>query len=72
MEQLEVLQLAAKHGYYDVPRGITLRELADRIDVSHQAVSERIRRAHGHLIGMLSSSASASSTRSMSSSNTQR
>ncbi len=50
-EQLEVLQLAFEHGYYDTPRGITVGELADRIGVSHQAVSERIRRAHDQLIG---------------------
>lgn len=50
-EQLEVLQLAVEYGYYDIPRGITVSELADRLDVSHQAVSERIRRAHDHLIG---------------------
>lgn len=36
--------------YYDVPRGTTLEELAMDFDVSHQALSERLRRGHAHLV----------------------
>lgn len=36
-------------GYYDVPRTVTLTELADSLDVSHQGLSERLRRAHANL-----------------------
>ncbi len=41
---------AKEMGYYDVPRGISLSELADELGVSHQALSERLRRGHGRLI----------------------
>ncbi|WP_458191032.1 helix-turn-helix domain-containing protein [Haladaptatus sp. NG-WS-4] len=49
--QQRALQLAATHGYYSVPREATADELAEKLDVSHQALSERLRRAHGNLVG---------------------
>ena len=33
-------------GYYTVPRTVSLAELADDVGVTHQALSERLRRAH--------------------------
>lgn len=42
--QREILVLAAREGYFDVPRQASLAELADELDVSSQAASERIRR----------------------------
>lgn len=47
--QREALQLAHEMGYYDVPRAATLAEVAAEIGVSHQAVSERLRRAEDKL-----------------------
>ena len=44
-EQQDTLAAATKLGYYDVPRGITQAELAEKLGVSHQALSERLRRA---------------------------
>lgn len=41
---------AKEMGYYDVPRQTSLTELADALDISHQALSERLRRGHGRLI----------------------
>lgn len=41
---------AKRMGYYDVPRNVSLSELSERLDVSHQALSERLRRAHANLI----------------------
>lgn len=49
-DQRAVLEAAMEHGYYAIPREIRLEELADRLGVSHQALSERIRRAHRQLI----------------------
>jgi len=43
--QREALQLALREGYFEVPRRTNLTELADRLDVSDSAVSQRIRRA---------------------------
>lgn len=48
--QYETLVKAYEESYYEVPRGINLQELANRLDVSHQALSERMRRGHGTLI----------------------
>lgn len=49
---------AFRNDYYNVPRGTTLKELAAELEVSHQALSERLRRGHSHLVErMLSESA---------------
>jgi predicted DNA binding protein len=48
--QYETLVAAKRAGYYDVPRKVSLSELADDLGVSHQALSERLRRAHANLI----------------------
>lgn len=44
-EQYETLVEAVERGYFDVPRAITQPELAERLGISHQALSERLRRA---------------------------
>jgi predicted DNA binding protein len=49
-EQQEILVLAAEHGYYEVPREVSAEELADDVGISHQAVSERLRRGHDKLV----------------------
>ncbi|MFD1600829.1 helix-turn-helix domain-containing protein [Halobellus rarus] len=41
---------AFQRNYYNVPRGTTLAELATDLEVSHQALSERLRRGHSHLV----------------------
>ncbi|WP_122089836.1 helix-turn-helix domain-containing protein [Halalkalicoccus subterraneus] len=43
-EQQDTLEIAYEHGYFDVPREITLTDLATEIGISHQALSERLRR----------------------------
>ncbi len=43
--QHEALMTAVTHGYFRIPREISQDELADKLEVSHQAVSERLRRA---------------------------
>ena len=49
-EQAEALEAAFEHGYYEVPRDFSVADLAEKLDISHQALSERFRRAHGNLI----------------------
>ena len=49
-DQYRALVTAVQRGYYDVPRGVTLEELADEFDVAHQSLSEQIRRGTGALI----------------------
>lgn len=47
--QHETLSKAIKEGYYEIPRGINTQELANELDISHQALSERFRRATKNL-----------------------
>jgi predicted DNA binding protein len=42
--QREALLAALETGYYDVPRAVTLAALADRLDISDTALSQRLRR----------------------------
>ena len=48
--QHETLVAAFEHGHYEVPRDISLDDLATELDISHQALSERFRRAYSTLI----------------------
>ncbi|WP_158055988.1 helix-turn-helix domain-containing protein [Halorussus halophilus] len=50
-KQQQALSAAHEMGYYTVPRNVDLRAVGDRLGVSRQAVSERLRRAHESLIG---------------------
>lgn len=49
-EQYEALVVAAQLGYFSVPRAATVEDIAARLDVSPNSVSERLRRAHHSLI----------------------
>lgn len=48
--QRETLRMALEAGYFDVPRGTTLVELADEVDVSDTAISQRLRRGTARLL----------------------
>lgn len=48
--QREALRTAREQGYYSVPRDTTVRELATELDMSHQNLSELLRRGTGKLI----------------------
>ena len=43
-KQAEAVREALRAGYFEVPRETDLEELADRFDISEQALSERLRR----------------------------
>ncbi|MCU4719455.1 helix-turn-helix domain-containing protein [Halapricum hydrolyticum] len=43
--QRETLVLAVEEGYFEIPRQISTRELGDKLGVSDQAVTARLRRA---------------------------
>jgi len=49
-EQFEALEAALEAGYYEVPRDVDQNELAEELGISHQALSERLRRATGALV----------------------
>ena len=48
--QYRALVLAFDRGYFEVPRKADLEDLAEELDVSHQALSERLRRGTGALV----------------------
>jgi predicted DNA binding protein len=48
--QYDSIVTAFQRGYYDVPRETELADIAADYDVSHQALSERLRRGHRSLI----------------------
>ncbi|GCF14307.1 bacteriocin [Haloarcula mannanilytica] len=48
--QYEILAEASERGYFKVPREVSLEELADDLDITHQAASERLRRATDALV----------------------
>ena len=48
--QHEILLLAYYAGYYDIPRAVSQDYLADRLNISGSAVSQRLRRAVAELI----------------------
>lgn len=49
-EQQDTLTLAYDHGYYQIPRKAGATDLGEELDISHQAVSERLRRGHESLV----------------------
>ncbi|WP_255167475.1 helix-turn-helix domain-containing protein [Natrononativus amylolyticus] len=48
--QHETLVTALDRGYYEIPRAADMEALSDELGISHQALSERLRRAHRSLV----------------------
>ncbi|WP_222918654.1 helix-turn-helix domain-containing protein [Natrinema sp. SYSU A 869] len=48
--QYETLVAALERGYYEIPREMDMDHLSDELGISHQALSERLRRAHRTLV----------------------
>jgi predicted DNA binding protein len=49
--QLEIYYKAQQEGYYDVPRRITLTELAEKLNIAKSTLSSILQRIHNKLIG---------------------
>lgn len=49
-KQHEALRVGWRQGYFDVPRDIGIEELSSNLGITHQAVSERLRRGQSTLI----------------------
>lgn len=50
-EQFEAVKLAHQRGYFDVPRRCTIQDLAEQVNISDSAFSQRLRRGVGKCIG---------------------
>ncbi len=49
-KQREALVAALEAGFYEIPQGATMTDIADEIGISQQSVSKRLRRAHGNVV----------------------
>jgi hypothetical protein len=49
-DQEQTLVTAFEGGYFDIPRGTTISELGEELEISDSAVSQRLRRANSSLI----------------------
>lgn len=49
-KQFEALMTALEMGYFEIPRDATLGDLADALDISKRAASERLRRGQTNLV----------------------
>jgi predicted DNA binding protein len=49
-EQYEAIKQTYMEGYFEIPRANDLETVSDTLGISHQALSERLRRAHRALI----------------------
>lgn len=49
-QQRDALLTAYRQGYFEVPRRTTLSELADTVEISDSALSQRLRRGTGALV----------------------
>lgn len=49
-KQQDTLAEAFEHGYYEIPRETTAKELGTELNISHQALSELLRRGHKNLV----------------------
>ncbi|ODR81444.1 DNA-binding protein [Haladaptatus sp. W1] len=48
--QQQTLMLAYETGYYSIPRSASATDLADSLGVTHQSISEKLRRGHANLL----------------------
>lgn len=49
-EQFDALTTATKHGYFEVPRAVSAAELGEMLGITHQSLSERLRRGQENLV----------------------
>lgn len=49
-QQQETLEAAFERGYFEIPQEVTMDDLARDLDISPQALSERLHRGHKNLI----------------------
>jgi predicted DNA binding protein len=49
-KQAEPLVTSLESGFYDIPQEATMTDVAETIGISQQALSKRLRRAHGNLV----------------------
>lgn len=53
-KQLDIFRLAGDYGYYEMPKRITIEELAEKVDLAPSTVAEHLRKAEMKLLPVLS------------------
>jgi len=48
--QLEILQIAYERGFYDIPREVTIADIADEVGIDDGTVSEHLQRAERNIL----------------------
>ena len=51
IQQFRVIKTAFENGWYDIPKGISIRDLADKLDLSKSSVAEHLVRAENNIVG---------------------
>jgi len=51
IQQYRVIKVAFDSGWYDVPKGISIRDLADKLELSKSTVAEQLKRAEKNIVG---------------------
>jgi len=51
IQQFRVIKTAFDNGWYDVPKGISIRDLADKVGLSKSSVAEQLVRAENNIVG---------------------
>ena len=51
IQQYRVIKVAFDSGWYDVPKGISIRDLADKRELSKSTVAEQLVRAENNIVG---------------------
>ncbi|MFC4549084.1 bacterio-opsin activator domain-containing protein [Halorussus sp. GCM10023401] len=49
-KQRTALLAAVEHGYFDIPRAVSMDELADKLGIAQQSLSKLLRRAHRNTV----------------------
>jgi len=51
IQQFRVIKTAFENGWYDIPKGISIRNLADKLELSKSSVAEHLVRAENNVVG---------------------
>lgn len=51
LQQLKIIKVAYKHGWYDTPKKVSIRDLSDLIGISKSSIAEQLVKAEEKVVG---------------------